>query len=154
MLSKIERGVASPTIGLLCKITVALGVPLTRLVAEPESGRCRLVRKEEMRPLVDTISGVTRTSLSTELPEWGLELVRYDLPVGGSTGDCGGCACGIREIFHVTVGEVELTGSGSPRLMRAGDTYLYEGVGEGYRITNHGKGPAQFFIAIDRRAIR
>lgn len=155
MLSKIERGVASPTIGLLCKITGALGVPLTRLVAEPDHGRRRLIRRTEMRPLIDKISGVTRTSLSTELIDWGLELVRYELPEGSSSGDCGGCACGIREIFHVLEGEIEIHSEGLAESVRAGETYLYESIGKGYRLTaNHGKGPAVFYIVIDRRATR
>ncbi|MBI2345288.1 MAG: helix-turn-helix transcriptional regulator [Deltaproteobacteria bacterium] len=154
MLSKIERGAASPTIGLLCKITGALGVPLTRLVAEPSDGRGRAIRRGAMRPLTDTLSGVTRTSLSTELPEWGIELVRYDLPPGSSTGDCGGCGCGIREIFHVTAGKIDITSCGHADIIGPGEAYLLEGQGEGYQIRNTGDVPAQFYIVIDRRSVR
>lgn len=154
MLSKIERGAASPTIGLLCKITSALSVPLTRLVAEPEGQLRRVIRKAEMRPLADTVSGVTRTSLSTELVEWGLELVRYDLPPGGTTGDCGGCACGIREICHVGAGQIEIVCGGTTQTLPAGDSFVYEGTGEGYRITNPGREAATFYLVIDRRGMR
>lgn len=154
MLSKIERGAASPTIGLLCKITGALGVPLTRLVAEPGDRRCRMVRKEEMLPLTDALSGVTRTSVSTELKEWGIELVRYDLPAGSSTGECGGCTTGQREILHIAEGEIEVRMREATERVRAGETLLLESGGSGscgYEIRNPGKEPAVLYFVIDRR---
>lgn len=152
MLSKIERGSASPTIGLLCKITSALGVPLTRLVAEPEGWRHRVIRREQLRSLVDRVSGVSRTSLTTEIPEWGFELVRYDMPPGSSTGECGGCSRGIREAFHVTSGRIEISARGATEEIHTGETFLRESDGEGYTIENPGKDAAQFYIVIDRRA--
>lgn len=154
MLSNIERGMASPTIGLLSKITTALGIPLTRLVADQDTERPRVIRKEEMRALADTVSGVTRTSLSTELADWGLELVRYELPAGSTTGDCGSGTSGIREIIHMTKGEVDVKSEATCTVIREGDTYLHEATGESFQISNHSKTPACFYLVLDRRGVR
>lgn len=153
MLSKIERGVASPTIGLLCKISAALGVPLTRLVAEPEGVQRRLIRHDEMATIQDALSGVTRWSLSTELPEWGLELLRYEIAPGGSTGEAGSCGAGTREIFYVTAGTIEVHCQGRHDTVRAGETLLLDSTGAacGYVIRNPSDVVSQLVLVVDRR---
>lgn len=153
MLSKIERGAASPTIGLLCKITMALGVSITRLVAEPEQARGRLVRPEEM-PTLHLDHGVTRTSISTELPEWGIEMVRYVLAPGGTLGKAGGCRAPTQDILHVLDGEIEILLCEDRHRVTAGESFLLE-ASCGYEIRNGSPTkPATYLSAFDRRPSR
>lgn len=79
MISKIERGETQPTAALLAKLSGALGMTLSELVAQAEHGR--LVRRADQPTWTDPDSGYTRRAVS---PGAGgpLELVEVELPAG------------------------------------------------------------------------
>jgi transcriptional regulator with XRE-family HTH domain len=81
MIGKIERGEAQPTAVLLGRLSAALGMTLSELVARAEDSDQRLVRAADQSTWTDPHSGYRRRAVS---PAAGapLELVEVDLPAG------------------------------------------------------------------------
>jgi transcriptional regulator with XRE-family HTH domain len=81
MIGKIERGEAQPTAALLGRLSGALGLTLSELVARAETGDRRLVRAGDQPVWTDPDSGYRRRAVSP--PGGGsLELVEVELPPG------------------------------------------------------------------------
>ncbi|MEU4190882.1 XRE family transcriptional regulator [Kribbella sp. NPDC026611] len=83
MIAKIERGEAQPTAVLLGRLSGALGMTLSELVARAESTGDLLRRAEEQPIWTDPVTGYRRRAVSpvTDDP---LELVEVELPGGAS----------------------------------------------------------------------
>ena len=80
MIGKIERGEAQPTAALLGRLSGALGMTLSELLARAEGGGGRLVRSVDQPTWTDPDSGYRRRAVS---PAGGpLELVEVELPAG------------------------------------------------------------------------
>jgi transcriptional regulator with XRE-family HTH domain len=81
MISKIERGAAQPTAALLGRLSAALGMTLSELIARAEHDERRLIRAAEQPTWTDPDSGYRRTAVS---PSAGrpLELIEVTLPAG------------------------------------------------------------------------
>jgi transcriptional regulator with XRE-family HTH domain len=82
MIGKIERGEAQPTAALLGRLSGALGMTLSELVARAEGDdRPRLVRAADQPTWTDPATGYRRRAVS---PAAGgpLELVEVELPAG------------------------------------------------------------------------
>lgn len=84
MIGKIERGEAQPTAVLLGRLSGALGLTLSELVARAEGSTSELLRRAADQPSwTDPATGYRRRAISpaTEGP---LELVEVELPPGAS----------------------------------------------------------------------
>jgi transcriptional regulator with XRE-family HTH domain len=84
MIGKIERGEAQPTAVLLGRLSGALGLTLSELVARAEGGAGDLLRRAGDQPTwTDPATGYRRRAISpiTDSP---LELVEVELPAGAS----------------------------------------------------------------------
>ena len=85
MVGKIERGQAQPTAVLLGRLSAALGMTLSELVARAEGdvGDRRLARAVDQPRWTDPATGYVRRAVS---PDAGgpLELVEVTLPAGES----------------------------------------------------------------------
>ena len=81
MIAKIERAEAQPTAALLGRLSGALGLTLSELIARAEHAESRLARAAEQPVWTDPDSGYTRRAVS---PAAGgpLELVEVDAPRG------------------------------------------------------------------------
>ena len=81
MIVKIERGSAQPTAALLGRLSAALGMTLSELVARAERDDQRLVRAADQPTWTDPETGYRRRAVS---PATGspLELVEVELPAG------------------------------------------------------------------------
>jgi transcriptional regulator with XRE-family HTH domain len=81
MIAKIERAEAQPTAALLGRLSGALGLTLSELIARAEHADRRVARAAEQPVWTDPDSGYTRRALS---PSGGgpLELVEVVLPAG------------------------------------------------------------------------
>jgi transcriptional regulator with XRE-family HTH domain len=81
MIGKIERADVQPTAALLAKLSAALGMTLSELIARAEGDERRLVRAAEQPVWVDPDTGYRRRAVS---PAAGrpLELVEIELPAG------------------------------------------------------------------------
>ncbi|PDP88138.1 LacI family transcriptional regulator [Glycomyces fuscus] len=85
MISRIENGDAQPTASLLGRLSAALGITLSELVARAEQGDRRLVRAHEQPVWTDPGTGYRRRAVS---PTAGgpIELVEVELPPGARVG--------------------------------------------------------------------
>jgi transcriptional regulator with XRE-family HTH domain len=81
MIGKIERGEAQPTAVLLGRLSGALGMTLSELVARAESDDQRLARAADQPTWTDPATGYHRRAVS---PSTGgpLELIEVELPAG------------------------------------------------------------------------
>jgi transcriptional regulator with XRE-family HTH domain len=81
MIGKIERGEAQPTAALLGRLSAALGMTLSELLARAEGDDRRLVRAADQPTWTDPDTGYRRRAVS---PATGgpLELVEVELPAG------------------------------------------------------------------------
>jgi transcriptional regulator with XRE-family HTH domain len=81
MIAKIEHAEVQPTAALLGRLSAALGLTLSELVARAEDAGRRLVRQAEQPVWTDPETGYRRRALS---PVSGglLELVEVELPPG------------------------------------------------------------------------
>lgn len=81
MISRIENGDAQPTAALLGRLSGALGLTLSELIAQAEQGDRRLARRDEQPLWTDPETGYRRRAVS---PTSGgsLELVEVELPPG------------------------------------------------------------------------
>jgi DNA-binding XRE family transcriptional regulator/uncharacterized cupin superfamily protein len=151
MLSKIERGAASPTIGLLCKVSTALGVSITRLVAEPSQRNCRLIERQSM-PQIAFAEGITRTSLSTELPGWNFELVEYAMAPGETTAECGTSETKKQELLYVLEGAVDIVFCDERQRVEAGSSFVLETTECRFEIVNASDTTSRYLMVLDRRS--
>jgi transcriptional regulator with XRE-family HTH domain len=81
MIAKVERAEAQPTAALLGRLSAALGLTLSELVARAEQSDRRLVRAAEQPTWTDPETGYRRRALSP-VPGGLLELVEVELPDG------------------------------------------------------------------------
>jgi transcriptional regulator with XRE-family HTH domain len=79
MIAKVERAEAQPTAALLGRLSGALGMTLSELIARAEHADRRLVRAAEQPTWTDPDSGYTRRAVSSG---GALELVEVELPAG------------------------------------------------------------------------
>jgi transcriptional regulator with XRE-family HTH domain len=81
MIAKVERAEAQPTAALLGRLSAALGMTLSELIARAEHADRRLARAGEQPTWTDPDSGYRRRAVS---PASGgpLELVEVELPAG------------------------------------------------------------------------
>ncbi|USY23066.1 XRE family transcriptional regulator [Nocardiopsis exhalans] len=81
MISRIENGDAQPTASLLGRLSGALGITLSELIAQAEQGDRRLARLDQQPVWTDPETGYRRRAVS---PTSGgaLELVEVELPAG------------------------------------------------------------------------
>lgn len=81
MIGKIERGEAQPTAVLLGRLSGALGMSLSELVARAEGAGGRLARVADQPTWTDPDTGYRRRAVSP-VPGGPLELVEVHLPAG------------------------------------------------------------------------
>ncbi|WP_129670100.1 helix-turn-helix domain-containing protein [Phytoactinopolyspora endophytica] len=79
MIGKIERGEVQPTAALLAKLSAALELTLSELIAHAEGSGRRLVRADEQPIWTDPDTGYRRRAVSPPV-NGPLELVEVELP--------------------------------------------------------------------------
>ncbi len=83
MISKIERGEASPTATLLGRLSGAFGLTLSTLLARAEQSGSRLMRAADQPQWQDPESGYVRRQVSPQ-SDFPVDLTRIELPVGAA----------------------------------------------------------------------
>ena len=79
MISKIERGEASPTASLLGRLSGAFGLTLSTLLARAELGGGRLLRAGDQPQWRDPATGYVRRHVSP-VSDMPLEMIEVELP--------------------------------------------------------------------------
>jgi len=149
MISKIERGEASPTATVLGRLSGALGLALSALLALAEQSTERVSRRSTQTVWQDPETGYTRRSIS---PSGGglLELLEVELPAGVRVPyPASAFSFQHEQILVIENTLVFIEGSVEHRL-EAGDC-LQLGAPEDCVFVNPGDLPCRYLIALVRR---
>ncbi len=150
MISKIERGDASPTASLLGRLSAAFGLTLSQLFASLEAGG-RLARSAEQPAWQDPETGFRRRSLSPA-GAGRLELVWGELP-GGAEIAYPAAAYGFIENQQVALLEGALViRQGEQVFTLAPGDCLHFGPPQASLFRNPGRKACRYLVAVVRRA--
>jgi transcriptional regulator with XRE-family HTH domain len=149
MISKIERGEAQPTAALLGRLSAALGLTLSELVARAEGDTRRLVRAAEQPTWTDPETGYTRRAVS---PPGGapLELVEVVLPPGAEVPYPADTYAFIHQQMWVLDGHLRFREGATVHELDAGDC-LQLGPPAPCTFANPTATPCRYLVALTRR---
>lgn len=149
MISKIERGEASPTATLLGRLSGAFGLTLSTLLARAEDSGARLVRAADQPEWQDPASGYIRRQVSprSDLP---LELIRVELPAGASVTFPASSYTFIRQWMWVLKGKLTFVEGDIVHELNVGDCLLL-GPPTECTFRTRGKEPCVYLVALMRQ---
>ena len=120
MIHKIERGESSPTATLLGKLSGALSLSMSTLMARAEMQQGRFLKKEDQPVWVDPQTGYERRHVSpkSDLP---LDLVRIELPAGADVPMPASAYAFMRQLIWVLEGELTFLEGDARHRLSSGD---------------------------------
>jgi transcriptional regulator with XRE-family HTH domain len=120
MIAKIERAEVQPTAALLGRLSAALGLTLSELVARAEDSGRRLVRHADQPVWTDPETGYRRRALS---PVSGgpLELVEVELPPGAEVSYPADSCVFVHQQIYVLEGRLRFVEGETTHELEAGD---------------------------------
>jgi transcriptional regulator with XRE-family HTH domain len=148
LISQVEHGQVTPSIGSLERIAMALGVSLGKFFSEPDTDAVGLVRASARQQLTSTWSPVSIEALSSMDGAGKLESVLMTLAPGGRSGKYPATAAGERFAFIVE-GEVTLTLGDEVYMLGKGDAVTFAPANP-HQWENTGVGTAQVMIVAGR----
>lgn len=150
MISRIERGEASPTASLLARICAALGLSLSGFFAEDETVS-PIVRKVEQKVWQDPETGYVRRAISPPRVGSDVDIVEVEFPASAKVSFPPHSAShGMTQHVWLLQGTLEMATQQDVYLLSPGDC-LFMPVGEGHVFHNPGKQPARYCVVLDRR---
>jgi transcriptional regulator with XRE-family HTH domain len=120
MLSKLERCEASPTAALLGRISGALGMTLSSLLAVDNAPQARLVRVADQPTWQDPATQYIRRQVSP-LSDMPVQLVEVELPPGQSVSFPGSAYSFVRQLIWVLAGSLAFDEGGHTHHLHVGD---------------------------------
>ncbi|MEC3957664.1 XRE family transcriptional regulator [Nocardia sp. CDC153] len=154
MLSKVERGEKSPTIGIAAKIAHALDVSLSDLIGGPAaaaSGAAVVMRKSERAVFHDPETGFERHMVSPAPGAGSGEMVFHYLPAQISTGLLPAYPPGTEKQLIALKGRVTVLIGGVTETLHPGDS-LYFRADVPHGFANRTDSPCEYLMIISRRA--
>jgi transcriptional regulator with XRE-family HTH domain len=145
MLSAIERGEKTPTVVVLSRIADGLGLSLSRLLADLETGRVIIRRAAEQDHIAEP-GDWHRTVLTPVVPGVNFEWIRTTLPPGCDAGTFPAYAPGSHEFVTVESGELCLGVGDAEYVLAAGDS-LYFPADATHSYANRGEDPCVYHVA-------
>lgn len=149
MISKIERGEASPTAILLGKLSGAFGLTLSNLLARAETQGERVRRLADQPSWRDPQTGFTRRAVSPS-GEAGLEIVAAELPPGVTISYPASSYSFIRQQIWVQSGTLDFREGAQTTRLEAGDC-LELGPPADCAFHNPGPEPVRYVVVVVRR---
>ncbi len=153
MLSKVERGEKSPTIGVASRIAHALDASLSDLIggaAAAGSGVAVVMRKND-RPLFrDPETGFERHIVSAAPGAGGAEMVLHYLPAQVSTGLLPAYPRGAEKQLVVLEGTLTVAISGISETLNTGDSLFFQADAD-HGFANRTNAPCEYIMVISRR---
>jgi len=150
MISKIERDETSPTAALLGRLSGALGLTLSELLAGAESHSRRLIRTHEQPLWTDPATGYVRRQVSPAVSDTPLELTRVELPPGAGVAYPAASYAFIRQMIWVLDGRLTFIEGEVAHRLEAGDC-LALGPPQDCSFRNEGDAPCAYLVALVRR---
>jgi len=152
MLSKVERGEKSPTIGIAAKIAHSLQTSLTELAGGGASEGAVVRMRRAERPIFrDPETGFERHIVSPATGGGRVELLYHYLPPGVSTGILPGYPAGAEKQIVVTIGNLVVEFKNAKEYLGPGDSLFFEANVE-HGFTNQTAEPCAYFMVVSRRA--
>lgn len=149
MLSKLERGQASPTATLLGRISGGLGVRIGSLLVEPARTDARLVRRADQAVWQDPATHYVRRQVSP-LNDSALQIVEVELPPGRRVCFPASAYAFVRHLIWVLAGTLEFTEGAQRHRLEAGDC-LELGPPADCQYRNPTKSPCRYAVVTARR---
>lgn len=149
MISKVERGEASPTAALLGRLSGAFGLTLSTLLSRAESSGNRVSRSASQETWTDPSSGYVRRAVS---PRTGgpLELVSVLLPEGAVVTYPASAYAFLYHQVVVLSGTLRFREGTLEHVLRAGDC-LELGAPAECTYANAGPGRCRYLVVVLRR---
>jgi transcriptional regulator with XRE-family HTH domain len=150
MIAKIERAEAQPTAALLGRLSGALGMTLSELIARAEHADRRVARAADQPTWTDPESGYRRRAIS---PAAGgpLELVEVQLPAGAEVSYPADTYVFIHQQIWVLEGTLRFReGHDAEHELGPGDC-LQLGAPANCTFANPGRGACRYLVALTRR---
>ena len=149
MIAKVERADAQPTAALLGRLSAALGMTLSELVARAEHGDRRLSRAAGQPTWTDPESGYTRRALSP-ISGGPLELVEVQLPPGAEVAYPADTYAFSHHQIWVLGGRLRFREGDVEHELEPGDC-LQLGPPQPCAYVNPGRRPCRYLVALARR---
>lgn len=120
MIHKVERGDSSPTANLLGKLSGALGLSMSTLMARAEAPEGRLIRRGDQPLWTDPDTGYLRRQISprSDLP---VEIVEVTLPAGRQVPMPAAAYAFLRQLIWVLAGDLTFIEGDTRHEMHEGD---------------------------------
>lgn len=151
MISKVERGEASPSAGTMSRLAEGLGVSISTLVGENDRLGIAIQRHADQPVYRDPKYGWTRRTLSPVIPSNGLDIILCTIPKGGIYGPIDGHRYGVDEHVVVSKGRITATIGDLEHTLQPGDSIYYQAhVSHFFR--NVGDEEAQFYAVIQNNS--
>jgi transcriptional regulator with XRE-family HTH domain len=155
MISKVERAEASPTASLLGRLSGALGMTLSELLAEAEAGsvdgadaHARLSPRAAQTPWRDPETGYRRRTVSP--PASPVELIEVELPRGRRVAYPADAYTFIQQQVWVLDGTLHFTEGTAEHELHAGDCLLL-GPPAPCAFANRSRTTVRYAVVIARR---
>jgi uncharacterized cupin superfamily protein len=148
LISQVEHGQVTPSIGSLERIAIALGVSLGKFFIESDPNTTRLVRASARPQLISTWSPVSIEALGPLDGMGMLEPIMLNLAPGGRSGIFPAAPEGEKFALLIT-GEVTLTLGDEVHVLRAGDAITFAPATP-HQWENSSAGPAHVVIVTRR----
>lgn len=151
MLSKVERGEKSPTIGIATRIAHSLQASLTELIGGDQPGGSTVVMRKAARPVFrDPETGFERHIVSPATGGGRVELIYHYLPPGVSTGLLPAYPSGVEKQIVVTIGNLVVEFRTRKEYLGPGDSLFFQADIE-HGFVNQTAEPCGYFMVISRR---
>lgn len=149
MLSQVERGEKSPTIGVAKRIAHALGASFSSLVGDEGAARrtFAIVRKDQRQVFRDAKTGFERYLLSPLMAGMPVEVVLHHLPAKTSTGKLPAYPAGVTKHILAAKGRVVVGIDNDETALDEGDSLYFEADGEHW-FANRTTEPAEYYLII------
>jgi len=148
MLSKVERGEASPTATVLLKIAGAFGLTLAELLDPAEERASRFLSRRDQPTWVDSASGYRRRQVYLS-PAMPMELVEVELPAGAAVGAPASSYALIRQVLWVLDGAVTIVEGEARTELERGDRLEF-GPPADVVFRNETAAPCRYLVALVR----
>ncbi|MFC9897307.1 helix-turn-helix domain-containing protein [Nocardia sp. NPDC127579] len=153
MLSKVERGEKSPTIGVASRIAHALEASLSDLIGGPDastSGVAVVLRKSDRPVFRDPETGFERHMVSAAPGAGGGEMIVHYLPAQVSTGLLPAYPPGAEKQLVVLEGTLTVAIGGISETLEAGDSIFFQADAD-HGFANRTDTPCEYIMVISRR---
>ena len=148
MISKIERGEASPTATSLVRLAAAFDLTIAGLLARAEGSMETLVRAADQPLWRDPASGYLRRQLF-ERPDHPVEMVGIELPPGARVGFPAASYARIRQLLWVIAGSLVVEEGGQRHELSAGDCLAF-GPPADTAFANESNQPCTYLVVVVR----